>query len=105
MSGIARGVRRGKRVTQGQVIGYVGTTGRSTGNHLHYEVLRNGKFINSRRMRLPSGKPLKGADLEAFRLVRAAADEQFAAVTGDTVQFAVSDEGKTTGCGGPVDAC
>ncbi len=105
MSGIARGVRRGKRVTQGQVIGYVGTTGRSTGNHLHYEVMRNGKFINSRRMRLPSGKPLKGADLEAFLLVRDAADEQFAAITGEAVQFAASKDGETAGCGGPADAC
>jgi murein DD-endopeptidase MepM/ murein hydrolase activator NlpD len=105
MSGIARGVRRGKRVTQGQVIGYVGSTGRSTGNHLHYEVLRNGRFINSRRMHLPSGKALKGADLEAFQLARGEADERFAALTGDAVQFAASEDGETPGCGGPAGAC
>ncbi|MEE8444224.1 MAG: M23 family metallopeptidase [Alphaproteobacteria bacterium] len=105
MSGIARGVRRGKRVTQGQVIGYVGSTGQSTGNHLHYEVMRNGTFINSRRMRLPSGKALKGDDLETFQAARGESDQQLAALTGDAVQFAVSEDGETAGCGGPAGAC
>ena len=67
MSGIARGIRNGKRVRQGQVIGYVGSTGRSTGNHLHYEVHKNGVAIDSRRMKLPSGKKLKGKELAKFK--------------------------------------
>jgi len=88
MSGFARGVRKGTRVQQGQVIGYVGTTGRSTGNHLHYEVIRNGKFINSRTMHLPSGTALKGDDLAAFMAMAEEANTQFAALMGDTVLFA-----------------
>ena len=67
MSGIARGVRRGKRVTQGKIIGYVGSTGRSTGNHLHYSVFKNGKAINSRLMKLPSGGKLTGKTLADFK--------------------------------------
>ena len=62
----ARGVRPGKRVRQGQTIGYVGSTGRSTGPHLHYEVHRNGKQINPLRLKLPTGKVLKGRDLARF---------------------------------------
>lgn len=99
MSGIAKGVRKGKRVNQGQVIGYVGTTGRSTGNHLHYEVIRNGKFINSRRMRLPSGKALEGDDLVAFRAMTDVANTQFAMLMGATVLFASSeDAGEANSC-------
>ena len=67
MSKFARGIRAGKRVQQGQIIGYVGTTGRSTGPHLHYEVLLNGKHINPSALRLPSGRSLKGAELRAFQ--------------------------------------
>ncbi len=62
----AKGVRSGKRVRQGQTIGYVGSTGRSTGPHLHYEVHRNGKQINPLRLKLPTGKKLKGRDLARF---------------------------------------
>jgi murein DD-endopeptidase MepM/ murein hydrolase activator NlpD len=98
MSGIARGVRKGKRVNQGQVIGYVGTTGRSTGNHLHYEVIRNGKFINSRRMHLPSGKALKGDDLAAFRAMTEEANARYGALMGDTVLFASKDAGVASNC-------
>ncbi len=62
----ARGVRAGAYVKQDQVIGYVGTTGRSTGPHLHYEVIHNGKKINPRRLSQLSGKPLANSEKEAF---------------------------------------
>ena len=60
MSKFANGIQSGVRVKQGQVIGYVGSTGKSTGPHLHYEVIVNGKKINSQTLKLPSGKVLKG---------------------------------------------
>ena len=59
MTRIAKGMRRGKRVRQGQIIGYVGSTGRSTGPHLHYEVLRSGRQVNPLKIKLPSGEKLK----------------------------------------------
>ena len=59
MSKFANGIQSGVRVKQGQVIGYVGSTGKSTGPHLHYEVIVNGKKINSQTLKLPSGKVLK----------------------------------------------
>ena len=66
MSKFAKGIRSGVRVKQGQTIGYVGSTGKSTGPHLHYEVIFNGKKINSQKLKLPSGKALKGKDRELF---------------------------------------
>ncbi len=66
MSKFARGIRNGVRVRQGQTIGYVGSTGKSTGPHLHYEVIVNGKRINSQKLKLPSGKVLKGDNRKLF---------------------------------------
>ena len=68
MSKFANGVRNGVRVRQGQIIGYVGSTGKSTGPHLHYEVIYNGKKINSQTLRLPSGKSLKGKNRKLFEI-------------------------------------
>jgi len=67
LSKFARGVKAGKYVKQDQVIGYVGTTGRSTGPHLHYEVIHHGKKINPRRLSQLSGKPLKKSEMGAFK--------------------------------------
>ena len=70
MSKFARGIKKGVRVNQGQIIGYVGSTGMSTGPHLHYEVIKNGKKINSQTLKLPSGKKLTGKSREDFELAK-----------------------------------
>ena len=66
MSKFAKGIKKGVRVRQGQTIGYVGSTGKSTGPHLHYEVVVNGKKVNSQTLKLPSGKILKGEERKIF---------------------------------------
>ena len=68
MKSFARGIKLGLRVKQGQIIGYVGSTGNSTGPHLHYEVIENGKKINSQKLKLPSGKTLKGVERKLFEI-------------------------------------
>ena len=68
MSKFGRNIKEGVRIKQGQIIGYVGSTGMSTGPHLHYEVIENGKKINSQKLKLPSGKILKGKERELFEI-------------------------------------
>lgn len=78
LSRYAKGMRKGKRVKQGQVIGYVGNTGRSTGPHLHYEILRGGRQVNPMTVRMPSGRSLKGEELASFQKGREELDQRFA---------------------------
>jgi murein DD-endopeptidase MepM/ murein hydrolase activator NlpD len=70
MSGFARGMEPGKKVRQGQVIGYVGSTGLSIGAHLHYEILINGRFVDPLKIKLPRGRVLEGALLASFEQER-----------------------------------
>ena len=70
--------KTGRRVKQGQIIGYVGNTGMSTGPHLHYTVKYNGKFINSQKLKLPSGKILKGEERKLFEIDRIKLDVKVA---------------------------
>jgi len=70
MSAFAKGLEVGKRVRQGQVIGFVGSTGTSTGSHVHYEILVNGRFVDPMRIKLPRGRSLEGGILTSFEKER-----------------------------------
>lgn len=87
-SAFAKGIEPGVRVRQGQIIGYLGQTGLSTGPHLHYELIVNGTKVDSMRVRLPVGKVLKGDDLVAFKRERERIDDLLKQEDSDSLKVA-----------------
>lgn len=109
MSAIARGIHGGVRVKQGQVIGYVGSTGLATGPHLHYEVLRDGSQINPIGLKLQTGQKLQRAELAKFQTARADIDHRFAGLEPNTHiadrndgRDVASADGEDTACANPA---
>lgn len=96
-----KGMSNGKRVEQGDVIGYVGSTGRSTGPHLHYEVLVNGVQTNPRSVDLPTGEILEGKQLARFKSMVKGLNQQYVSLT-KGLKFAAHDDGKAKRAGGAL---
>ncbi len=99
MSKYGRGIKAGKRVKQGQTIGYVGATGRVTARHLHYEVLVNGKQVNPLRLKIPTGITLKGKDKKKFVTLAGDVDQHINALKQNILltwnqKIALNDTGK-----------
>lgn len=93
MSRFAKGIRAGARVEQGDVIGYVGSSGLSTGPHLHYEILINGKQVNPVNVKMPAGRELAGRELQQFEATVDAAMKRLATLARDGAPARVADAG------------
>jgi len=93
MSAFAKGIEPGKRVRQGQVIGFVGSTGLSTGAHVHYEIVVNGRFVDPMRIRLPRGRVLEGPQLAAFEKEREKVEVMMNRKPGGPARLAQSNNG------------
>lgn len=92
LSRYGKGIKKGRRVKQGQIIGYSGSTGRVTGAHLHYEVFVNGKQTNPMRLKLPTGKQLAGRDLDGLQMVRSTLADDISQIRGSLAAFVAGEE-------------